>query len=51
MESGKQIKTTDYDPEKDEVLKLEALMQPLLLQSMSQTEKDADFGKPEVSVL
>jgi len=38
-----------YDPEIDEILKLQAQMKPLNLQSMSQINKDKNFGKPGVS--
>ena len=34
----------DYDPESDEVLQLEANMRPLDLLSMTQKNKNANFG-------
>ena len=40
-----------YDPEVDEIVKLEAQMKPLNLQSMTQTDKDENFGKPGVSCI
>ena len=37
------------DPETNEVVRLKAEMVPLKLRSMTQTNKDPNFGQPEVT--